>query len=151
MPASRPAGAAAGAVPLPLNRALRAGLLGVLAALPVAAGIGALVDGWKGVWGGLFGLAVPVLFLGITAAVGVLTQRLPVSTMGAVVLGSWLVKLVVFIAVMAWLSSADFYSKPVFFAAFVVGVVGWLAVETTAAVRTRQPYVEPSDTGGHRL
>jgi hypothetical protein len=64
------------------------------------------------------------------------------SRLGAVVLGSWLLKLVVLVVVLALLDRSDAWSRPAFFATFVLGVVGWLLVEGLLVVRTRVPYVE---------
>ncbi len=128
----------------PLQRTMRAGVWAFLLGAPLAAVAGLLLGGSGGMWGALIGLAIPAAFLSVTIVVAVLTARLPTTTMGAVVLGSWLVKLVVFGAVVAALRDATFYSKPAFVAAFAVGVVGYLALEALVLVRTRELYVSPS-------
>jgi hypothetical protein len=43
---------------------------------------------------------------------------------------------------MSLIKDADFYSKPAFLAAFIVGVASWLAAEVVVVLRTRVPYVE---------
>lgn len=128
----------------PLQRTLRAGVWAFLLGAPLAALAGLLLGGTPGMWGALIGLAIPAAFLSVTIVVAVATARLATTTMGAVVLGSWLVKLVVFGAVVAALRDAMFYSKLAFVAAFAVGVVGYLALEALVLVRTRELYVTPS-------
>lgn len=130
-------------VVLPMRRVALAGYLGALAVLPVAAALGWLVDGGAGVWGAVLGLAVPVGFLSVTVLVALGTARMAPTALGAAVLGSWLIKICLLIAVLAVLGGADFYSRGVFFATFLVGVAGYLAVEAVIVVRTRVPYVEP--------
>lgn len=128
---------------LDLRRTLAAAGLVFALLVPVGVVLGALVEGWSGVWGALLGLAVPAIFLSITAVVAVLTARLPATTMGAIVLGSWLVKIVFLLAILVGLRGATFYSTGVFFVAFLAGLVAYLAVETISVLRTRQAYVTP--------
>lgn len=134
--------AAAGVV-LPMRRTVLVGYAVALVALPLAAAIGWAVAGAAGAWGGLLGIAVPVGFLSVTAVVALATARLEPAKLGAAVLGSWLLKVILLIAVLAALRPADFYSRGVFFAAFVVATVGYLVLEAVVVTRTRTPYVEP--------
>lgn len=127
-----------------MGAVLRWGSLGAVVALILAAGIGWLVDGTTGLWGGLLGIAIPVCFFSITVIVALLTLRVRPEVFGATLLGSWVLKLIVLIAVLALLSGADFYNRTVFFVAFVVGTVGYLVMEATVIVRTRVPYIEPN-------
>ena len=90
-------------------------------------------------------MAIPVLFLGITAAVALFTARLSPSTLGAAVLGSWLLKIVVLLVALIALDGRDFYSRGVFFVVFLLGTAGFLVVEAIVVVRTKVPYVEPTD------
>jgi hypothetical protein len=86
------------------------------------------------------------VFLGITATVALATARLSPSTLGAAVLGSWLLKIVVLIVVLVVLDGRDFYSRGVFFVVFLLGTAGFLLVEAFVVVRTKVPYVEPVDS-----
>ena len=84
-----------------------------------------------------------MLFLGITAA-ALFTARLSPSTLGAAVLGSWLLKIVVLLVALIALDGRDFYSRGVF-VVFLLGTAGFLVVEAIVVVRTKVPYVEPTD------
>lgn len=139
MPApSAPAGAVE-----PLRRALRQGVVVTMVALPVAVLGGFYRAGTEGVWGGLLGILLPSAFLLVTAVVALLTARSPVTVLGPAVLGSWLVKVVVLIAVLAAIRDRTFYDREVFFVVFAVTVVLVLMFEALAVVRTRVTYVEP--------
>jgi hypothetical protein len=129
----------------PMRRTLLFAALGAVVLLAVAVPIGWAVAGVPGVWGAMLGVLVPVLFLGITAAVALLTARLSTSTLGAAVLGSWLLKIVVLIVVLVALDGRDFYARGVFFVVFLLGTAGFLVVEALVVLRTKVPYVEPSD------
>ena len=131
-------------VRITMGAVLRWGSLGALVALLLAGGIGWLVDGAAGLWGGLLGIAIPVSFFSITVIVALLTLRVRPEVFGAAILGSWVLKLIVLIIVLALLSGADFYTRTVFFIAFVVGTVGYLLMEAVIVLRTRVPYVEPN-------
>lgn len=122
---------------------LRWGSFGSLIAMVLAIVIGFLIAGMPGLWGGLLGIAIPVAFFSITVLVAVITVRVRPEVFGAAILGSWLIKIVVLIAVLAVLSRADFYDRAIFFAAFVVGTIGYLVTEAVIVVRTRVPYIEP--------
>ena len=140
----------AGAVE-PLRRALRQGVVVTMVALPVAVLGGFYLAGTEGVWGGLLGILLPSAFLLVTAVVALLTARSPVTVLGPAVLGSWLVKVVVLIAVLATIRDRSFYDREVFVVVFAVTLVLVLVFEALAVVRTRVTYVEPvEDTpGGH--
>lgn len=124
---------------------LRWGSLGSLIAMVVAVVVGFLIAGMPGLWGALLGIAIPVTFFSITVIVALVTVRVRPEVFGAAILGSWLIKIVVLIAVLAVLSRADFYDRGIFFAAFVVGTVGYLVTEAIIVVRTRVPYIEPEN------
>jgi hypothetical protein len=130
-------------VRIPMTAVLRWGSMGSLIAMVVAALVGWLIDGPAGMWGGILGIAIPVAFYSITVIVAVVTVRLRPELFGAAILGSWIVKIAVLIAVLAVLSRADFFNRGVFFAAFVVGTIGYLVAEAIIVVRTRVPYIEP--------
>lgn len=131
------------AVRAPMRRLLTLGLIAFAVAMPVVAVIGYLIDGSAGVWGALLGLALPLAFFSITAIVALLTVRLRPEVLGAAVLGSWLLKIIVLIGVLVPLSNADFYNRMVFFVVLLLGTFGYLALEAVIVLRTRVPYVEP--------
>jgi hypothetical protein len=137
---SRPTGPTA--LVAPMRRVLRVGALTLLIAWPLAIGVGYLVDGVAGVWGALIGMGLAAVFFALTVAVALGTARMEVSALGAAVLGSWLVKMILLIVVLALLRDAEFYSRPVLFATLLVGTIGALLLEAWVVNTTRVPYTE---------
>lgn len=125
-----------------MRRVLIVAGVGLAVLLPAGTVAGWLLGGAEVGVGVLLGLAIPAAFFGATVATGVLAARLGNTQFVAVVGGAWLVKIIILMVVMAVLRDADFYSRSAFFAAFVVGVAGWLAAELITVVRSRTPYVE---------
>lgn len=137
---SRPPGPTA--LVAPMRRVLKVGALALLIAWPVAVAIGYLVDGLAGVWGALIGMGLAAVFFALTVAVALSTARMEVSALGAAVLGSWLIKMVLLIVVLALLRDADFYSRPMLFSTLLVGTIGALLLEAWVVNTTRVPYTE---------
>ena len=127
----------------PMRRVLRSGAVAALVALPVATLLGWLLGGAPGAWGALIGMAIAVGFFGITVLVALGTARMDPTKLGIWVLGSWLLKMVLLIVVLALLRGADFYSRPALFVALLVGTAGSLLLEARVVTSTRVPYVEP--------
>jgi len=125
------------------RRALRdtALLLGALTVLGV--GVGALVAGLAGVWGALIGVGLALVFSGTTVVAMLRTLHSPPHVMAAVVMGTWLAKVLVVVVVLALLRDLDFYSRGVLAAVLALGVVGSAVLDFRAVNGGRVPYVEP--------
>ena len=117
-------------------------LIAVLAVLGV--GIGAVIAGAAGVWGALIGVAVALVFSGTTVLTVLKTAGSSASTTGAVILGAWLVKMILLVAVLATLRGMDFYDRGVFVVVVLVGVLGAVYLDYRAVARGRVPYVQPT-------
>jgi hypothetical protein len=126
----------------PMRRVLRIGLLASVVALPVAVLIGYLVAGASGAWGAAIGMGIAVGFFAITVGVALGTAGMDTTALGASVLGSWLIKMVLLIVVLVLLRDADFYSRPVLFISLLVGTIGTLVLEALVVTRTQVPYTE---------
>jgi hypothetical protein len=126
-----------------MRRVLRVGLVALLVALPVALLAGWALDGTAGLWGALIGMGIATVFFALTVGVALGTARLDVTALGAAVLGSWLVKMILLIVVLVLLRDADFYSRPVLFVTLLLATVGALVLEAVVVSRTRVPYTEP--------
>ncbi|MBB0996837.1 hypothetical protein G6024_06935 [Dietzia maris] len=126
-----------------LRRAVTLGGAALAVLMVISAGLWWAVDGRSGLWGALLGAAIGGVFVLLTAVVVIATARTSPQVTGAVLLGTWLLKLIVAIGVVAALKPLDFYSKPAFATTIVVAMVVVLASETVAILRTRAPYVEP--------
>jgi len=116
----------------------------VAVAVPLAALVGWLVDGSAGLAGALIGVLVPAAFFGLTAVTALVTLRLSPGALGAVVLGSWVVKLAMLVVVFVLLDQWDGWSRTVFAVTFLIGVLASLGLEAYMVLRTQQPYVAPA-------
>ena len=123
-------------------------LLVVLTALSVP--IGYVVAGTAGAWGAAIGVGLALVFSGTTVLSMLKTARSTPTTMAAVVLGAWLGKFAVLIAVLAVLRDLDFYSKEVLAAVLIAGVLGSAVLDLRAVHSGRVPYVTPADGGAPR-
>lgn len=127
----------------PMRGAVRYGVLGLLALTVVASVIAVLVAGLPGLWGALLGAAVGGGFILFTALGVLLTSKLPAMTAGAVLLGTWLLKLILAIVVMVLLEPLDFYSKGALVLTIVFALIIVLGAETYGVLSARAPYVNP--------
>ena len=112
-----------------LGLAIVAGLLISLVNQPVGIGI-------------LIGSAISLGFFLLTALVALRTATTSPDKLGLVVLSSWLVKMVVLIALLAWLQNQNFYDRVALFLALVLTTVVTLVADALISIKTRVPYVE---------
>ncbi|EGD56694.1 hypothetical protein [Gordonia neofelifaecis] len=105
---------------------------------------------WKGVpglWGVLIGAAIGGGFILITVITILLTAKAsPTVVMGAL-MGGYLVKVVIVIAVTAILKDMTFYNKGALVSMLIGAIVLVLGSELWGVLTTRQTYIAPeSDT-----
>nr|WP_234039069.1 hypothetical protein [Corynebacterium pygosceleis] len=125
----------------PLVRAARLGAAALTGTTFLFAALWGVVDGTPGVWGVLLGAVVGGGFLLMTVVSVLVTSGTSPSTTVAVVLGSWLLKLVVLLVVLFVLRDLDFYSRRALFAMIVVAIIAVIGSETWGIVRSRTTYV----------
>lgn len=119
-------------------------LVAVLAVVGVAVGAVVADDPAKGVWGALIGVAVTLVFSGTTVVSMLRTTGASVTTTGAVILGAWVAKMALLVALFAVLDGLDFYDRTVLVVVVLVGVLGSVLLDYRAVARGRVPYVDPS-------
>lgn len=127
-----------------LTTALRWGALFAAALALGAGGVGVLVAGLPGLWGGLLGAGLAFAFLGLTAGSMLLGRALTVGDPNSplfygIVLAAWMLKLIVFFIFMYWLRDQPWLDPWVFFLTVIVAVLGSLVIDALAFVRTRTP------------
>lgn len=120
-------------------------LVGVLAVGGII--IGWLVAGLPGVWGALIGVALAGLCCAATVWSVAHTIGAESTTIMASVLGTWLVKLVLIIATLAFLRGRNFYNPYVLFGVLAVGVIGAVVIEAYCVHRSRMTYVQVEPDG----
>lgn len=129
-----------------LRTALRSTLVLLVVLAVVGVGVGALLAGGAGVWAAVIGVAMALVFSVTTTVALLATARSTPAVMGAWVMGTWLVKVIVVIVVLGVLRGYDFYSRPVLAAVLGLGVVGSALLDYRAVSTGRVPYVEPPST-----
>ncbi len=113
----------------------------------VGVAVGWLVAGLPGVWGALIGAAIALVFSGTTTLSMLKTDTAAPGRMMAVIMGTWLGKLVVVIVVLAVLRGMDFYDRYVLAVVVAVAVIGSALLDYRAVSRGRVPYVSPTGAG----
>ncbi len=108
--------------------------------------VGALVAGLPGMLSALIGAGMGFVFLGLTAASVLLADRVTGSDLLSpayfgIVIGAWILKFIVFLALVFTLRGADFVEPVVLFVCLVAAVIGGLVTDIIAVTRSRVPYV----------
>lgn len=156
---------------------LRTTLLWSAGATAVLALAGALLGyvaaGPEGLWSALAGVVLAALFLSITGLSILIANRwygddLYVPVFFGIVMGGWILKFIVFIAVLLILRGQPWINPVVFFIAIVAGVVVSLLIDVIVMLRMRIPHVsdttlpsvapdddaprqDPADSGGTKV
>lgn len=127
----------------PLQRALKLGLIALLVVTVISlATWGALRD-LPGLWGALLGAGIGGSFMLLTVISVLATSRTSPSTTAAVVLGSWLLKIVVFLAIYIGIRDLYFYDHVALFVTVVAALICVLASEMWGIITTNVTYVVP--------
>lgn len=129
-----------------LRRALVYGAIVSFAIAVIGSIAGALVAELPGMLSALIGAGMGFVFLGLTAASILLADRVTGSDLLSpayfgIVIGSWIVKFVVFLVLVFSLRDAAFVEPTVLFITLVAAVVGGLVTDMVAVTRSRVPYV----------
>lgn len=127
----------------------------VLALLVAVVGgiVGLLVAGPSGLISALIGAAMALVFSAVTVvSVRIASQRDPLFFF-PIVMGAWLLKAVVFLAVIWVLQGRAFVNGPVLFFTLVAVVVGSLVIDVVVVAKSRTPYASdvqlPGDEDYH--
>ena len=127
------------------KRALFIGLMSWFGVTIFAVVISYFATGKPGVWGAIVGSAIAGLFLFVTAGVAIITAKSDVNVLGAAILGSWLLKIVVLMGALAWLRNQTFYNKSTLFATLLITTFGLLVLEAKLITSAPVPYLEPDE------
>ncbi|MGN7859832.1 hypothetical protein ACTJI8_04575 [Microbacterium sp. 22303] len=140
----------AGQSPVTSTPVLRTALIasGIAAVvLAIVAGIiGGVLKGAPGVWSGLIGALIAVLFGAITAGSILIANRwfgqeLYVQLFFAIVMGGWFLKLGLFFVLILVLRGQPWLEPLVFFWALLAGVLVSLAIDAVVFLKMRLPVV----------
>lgn len=130
-----------------LTRALRYGTILTIVMIVVGGVIGYLVAGSNGLFSALIGAGVTAVFMGFTAASILIATRVAsgpdgMVTFYGIVLGTWMLKLVVFVGLAIWLRTQTWLDPAIFGYTIIAAVIGSLVVDIVAFRRTRVPYTD---------
>ena len=125
---------------VPMKKILRVGAVAFLL-VPVVAAVLFFTNQEAAGWGVLLGGGIPWAFFGVTALTALRTANVNPSQLGAIVLGSWLLKIIALIGVLAWMRGQDFYSRPIFFVTLLIATIGLLVTEAQISLKAKVPYV----------
>jgi hypothetical protein len=115
-------------------------LIALIAAVGSAAGF--FVAGNKGVTSALIGSALALFFTSLTLLSVMLGRKLSLAGFFGVVMGGWLVKLVGFALMVAFLRNAEYIDGPVLFFTLVAAIMGSLVIDSIAVLGARIPVIE---------
>lgn len=136
-----------------VRRALVVGAVVTFGIAVVASTWGALVAELPGMLGALVGSALGFALLGLTPVSIIWGFRLgkgDVLSPGffSAVLGTWLVKFVVFLAAVFWLGDQEWLDRTVLFLTIVAAVIGGLVTDLVVVAKSRMPYVSDVELPG---
>jgi hypothetical protein len=110
-----------------------------LAIAALGSTIGWLLAGSNGLTSALIGAGLTLIFSTMTALSVYFGGKLSLGVFFGLVMGGWLVKLVVFMAIVAVLKNAVFINGPVLFFTLVASILGTLAIDAVSVTRSRIP------------
>jgi hypothetical protein len=136
-----------------VTRALVFGAIVTVGVAVVGSIVGFLIAGLPGLVSALIGAGLTALFMGFTALsiliAGLVTKSKPSSMVYfSIVLGMWLVKFGVFIAILVLVRGQPWMNSYVFFFSVIVAVIGSLIADAIALKGARIPYVGDVDLPG---
>jgi hypothetical protein len=128
------------------KRALLAGVVVTSIIAIVAATAGALISDLAGMLGAFVGAALGFALLGLTPLSimwGFKLGKGDVLSPGffSAVLGTWLLKFVVFLAAVLWLGDQEWLDRTVLFVTIVASVMATLVTDLVVVAKSRMPYV----------
>ena len=128
------------------KRALLAGVVVTSIIAIVAATAGALISDLAGMLGAFVGAALGFALLGLTPLSimwGFKLGKGDVLSPGffSAVLGTWLLKFVVFLAAVFWLGDQEWLDRTILFVTIVASVIATLVTDLVVVAKSRMPYV----------
>lgn len=133
-----------------LLKALRWGAIATLGLLVVCGGIGWLIAQGPGLVGGVLGAVFAGVFLGLTVGSIAFANRfvgsdLYVALFFGIVLGTWVLKFVLFIVMALTLRDQPWLDPKILFVSLVAGIIMSLVIDVLVVAKSRLPYVsDPS-------
>jgi hypothetical protein len=116
------------------------GILAVVLAV-VGGVLGYVLAGSDGLVSVLLGTAVAIVFAAITAISLMIAIKFEIAAFFGIVMGSWLLKMVLFIVAILLLRDQPFINDVALFVALVVAIVGTVVIDAYVVMTSRMGYV----------
>ena len=105
--------------------------------------LGAILDGTKGLLGAAIGVALVIVFFGISVLVVGRAAKVSPQAMMAAAVGSYLVKILVLIILLSLFQNSAAFNGKFFGLTVIVCVIAYSAAQMVASMRLKMLYVEP--------
>jgi ATP synthase protein I len=110
--------------------------------------VGAIVDGGKGALGAAFGVILVTIFFTVSVlAVSYAGRRLGPNAMTGTALGTFAVKILALLAVLAAVQGTTAFNTKIFGITAIVCILVWTGGQVFTLARSRMPYVVPEASG----
>jgi hypothetical protein len=116
------------------------GILAIVLAV-VGGVLGYVLAGSDGLVSVLLGTAVAIVFAAITAISLMIAIKFEIAAFFGIVMGSWLLKMVLFITAILLLRDQPFINDVALFVALVVAIVGTVVIDAYVVMTSRMGYV----------
>ncbi|GAA2685072.1 MULTISPECIES: hypothetical protein [Nonomuraea] len=127
-------------------RVLKSAALPTLVVGAVAVIVAFLVAGGKGALGAVVGLALVAVFFSVSVVAVSYAARVSPQMMAISAMVSYLVKVVVIMAMLRAFGDTTAWNPKAFAWTVVVGTIVWTAGEVRAFIKTKMLYVDPEAT-----
>jgi ATP synthase protein I len=105
--------------------------------------LGAVLGGAKGLLGAALGVALVIVFFGISVLVVSLAAKVSPQAMMAAAVGTFLVKILVLIILVGSFQDSTAFNDKIFGLTVIVCVLAYSAAQMISSIRMKMPYVEP--------
>ena len=131
-----------------LGKALRLNIFAMLLLAIVGGVAGYFWLGVPGLLSFIIGAVITLIFSGVTIVSIMVAGKFDIALFFGVVLGSWLLKLIIFIVILALIRDQPFIDNVALFIALVVAIAVNLGIDSFAVLSSRMPYVTnlPADS-----
>lgn len=120
-----------------MKRVLRWSLVLTVAIAIIGGIIGWFVAGWAGVWSAVVAALLALLFTGVTVVSVILAARMDSILFMGVILGAWILKLLVFLGVLAIVKQLDFTNNWMLWSCMVAAIIGHLVIDVLVVASSR--------------
>ncbi len=125
----------------PLQRAVKFGFIALVVITIISLAVWGGLRDLPGIWGVVIGAAIGGGFVLLTALSVLFTSGSNATTTGAVVLGSWLLKIIILIIVLAVIKDMEFYDSTALFVTVILALLVVLLTEVWGIITSKVTYI----------